>query len=598
MAVSGGGGGILKRSISVQLQPSALDGVFQTVVALLLGFYCASATWAQDRILIVTDPTVLSQWERHGLSFETLTGDKASIAPIHQKIKAEISSIQRSDPLAGVGIARYPHRLFDVRWLDSSSHRFELVGVVNRSDRYPFYSPQESCGETRLIYRLAYEQSRLPMTISLEFKADGAPNLAACSQVWDQWKKPHAVLDAEDGPLHPSRLVRERLAQLAVNLQSMRWPSTVHPQLGGHAEYLLMAFNWHATKRRFVPRPLENTPDVARLIQQPERRNKLLGWLLQPNNLDRLDKGTLKIPAEFLAFTAISVAPAGMARRANRPFSQIFKASDFQYVPGEWRSRLTLRSPQAFLRRLDDLSCMGCHQSRSTAGFHFLGAEHKGVPVGNALALPASVHLEKELLRRRDVFATRMFAESGEENGGFGQACGLGDPGFSHWTCSESFQCTRHGAKNDPTVGVCMPKTPEVGGLCEPAQIASHAHQSTKDHASLEKRLGSCVGAGGVCEATAVGFPGGMCSGDCNPLMKNSRCGAIAVLSPFNACLGKNRPFAECLKLNSRPANLRACGPGLHCRDDYICAQSEAGVNNGVCIPPYFLFQLRVDGHP
>lgn len=30
-------------------------------------------------------------------------------------------------------------------------------------------------------------------------------------------------------------------------------------------------------------------------------------------------------------------------------------------------------------------------------------------------------------------------------------------------------------------------------------------------------------------------------------------------------------------------------------RDDYICARTPDG--NGACIPPYFLFQLRVDGH-
>jgi len=33
------------------------------------------------------------------------------------------------------------------------------------------------------------------------------------------------------------------------------------------------------------------------------------------------------------------------------------------------------------------------------------------------------------------------------------------------------------------------------------------------------------------------------------------------------------------------------------CRDDYICAESFVP-ERGVCVPPYFLFQFRVDGHP
>ena len=46
----------------------------------------------------------------------------------------------------------------------------------------------------------------------------------------------------------------------------------------------------------------------------------------------------------------------------------------------------------------------------------------------------------------------------------------------------------------------------------------------------------------------------------------------------------------------SNPAALRACDVDSPCRDDYICARS--GSERGVCLPPYFLFQLRVDGHP
>jgi hypothetical protein len=73
-------------------------------------------------------------------------------------------------------------------------------------------------------------------------------------------------------------------------------------------------------------------------------------------------------------------------------------------------------------------------------------------------------------------------------------------------------------------------------------------------------------------------------------------CGSIAILQTFNGCLAARRPFAQCLRDNVRPARLKACGPDGPCRDDFICARTLTG--QGACIPPYFLFQLRVDGHP
>ena len=41
---------------------------------------------------------------------------------------------------------------------------------------------------------------------------------------------------------------------------------------------------------------------------------------------------------------------------------------------------------------------------------------------------------------------------------------------------------------------------------------------------------------------------------------------------------------------------LDTCSPSRFCREDYICARTPSG--QGACIPPYFLFQMRVDGHP
>jgi hypothetical protein len=87
-----------------------------------------------------------------------------------------------------------------------------------------------------------------------------------------------------------------------------------------------------------------------------------------------------------------------------------------------------------------------------------------------------------------------------------------------------------------------------------------------------------------------------MCSGNCADLRHGETCGTIAILQGFNACLAARKPFAACLRENVRPAALKTCSEVEPCRDDFICAQTADG--HGACIPPYFLFQLRIDGHP
>jgi hypothetical protein len=135
-----------------------------------------------------------------------------------------------------------------------------------------------------------------------------------------------------------------------------------------------------------------------------------------------------------------------------------------------------------------------------------------------------------------------------------------------------------------------------VGARCEPTRITQSAN-AWLDRAEKLPPV-SCEGAASVCEKTSVGFPGGMCSGPCDPGDPNGTCGGIAILSDFNSCLAAKKPFGECLAKHTRPGNLRSCSAQQPCRDDYICAQAEGQPEGrGACIPPYFLFQMRVDGH-
>ncbi|MBN8753204.1 MAG: hypothetical protein J0I89_08130 [Variovorax sp.] len=565
---------------------------------LALAFAAATsfAASAAEPLLLVTAPAALQTAERSGAGFARWFDTAAPAAnggiaanealarsPAWRAISGplgdSLAGIQRRDRQAGVGIARYPHRLFDVRWLASADAFFELVGVANRMDRRPFQDG--ACGETRLVYRLAYRsaamQSRLPMTVNVELRGDAPDADGGCAATARLWQPPQSATKDEalgrwlvsaDGPLAPKRLAHARISQVTTNLQSVRWPSAVRPDLGGHAEYMLRAFSWNAGTKRYDVRPLENTPDVAKLKASAPLRKELLQWLRQPDNLRALDEATLRIPDRFLATEAVSVAPRGLERLANRPFEQVFQPGEWQAVPG---SR-TLRSPQALLRRLDDLSCMGCHQSRAVAGFHLLGVDRRGASRtftnGNALAVPHSPHVQDELARRGAYVAASL-------------STARPDP-------------FRPLAEPLEASAAAEPAT--VGSRCEPTRITPSTNPWL-DRAEKLPRI-SCEGAASVCEKTSVGFPGGMCSGPCDPKDANGTCGGIAILSDFNSCLAAKKPFGECLARHTRPGNLRSCSAQQPCRDDYICAQAEGQPEGrGACIPPYFLFQMRVDGH-
>jgi hypothetical protein len=177
-----------------------------------------------------------------------------------------------------------------------------------------------------------------------------------------------------------------------------------------------------------------------------------------------------------------------------------------------------------------------------------------------------------------------------------GAHCGLDtDPSFSSWRCAEGFECKRLLRDNrvSPT-GICVPSSPIAGSPCQSGSV-KHDEDPRKDKVSLD-RDGSC-GGDHMCEDTSVGFPGGMCAGPCFNLRPGENCGSIAILASFNECLARGKlPFAKCLGENVRPAAMQACDEATPCRDDYICARAAPG--RGTCIPPYFLFQLRVDGHP
>ena len=589
--------------------------------ASLLFIATLAALGQAEPVLTVTDRAVVTELQASGLDLATRLGAAPGASNavmdaqtgwrvITRVIARDLREIARRDSRAGTGMG-YSHRLFDSRWLRSEDARFDLVGVVNRLDRHPFHP--DACGEVRLVYRLAYRgsgrtdavESRLPMTVNLVFWQPGQGGEAPCAGVARRWFVPASLsredprgfvpwLRSDGGPLSEPRLSTDNLKSLEVNIQSVRWPSTVHPTLGGHAEYILRVFRY--TAEGFRTARLENTPDVGKLRRSAHLRRRLLSWLGDPVNLDQIDRGVAVLPEEFLATRSVSVTPRGLARRANRPFRQLFSPDTLADLPLSGRTHIG--SPVALLRRLDGRTCAGCHESRSVAGFHLLGEDQASMDV-DALAVARSPHLVADQPRRRAYLEAwargqtpdggRGVAERLEREGGYGSHCGLGDPGLAHWTCAQGLRCR---PVDEPEVGMCLPGSPEVGDPCQVGDLKT-ADEGHRDRVR-NTRAWPC-GEGQICETNRVGFPGGMCAATCDDLGPEGACGSIALLTPFNRCLARGRPFPICVRDNVRPAGLRRCDDDAPCRDDYVCTRTSQG--DGTCLPPYFLFQLRVDGH-
>jgi hypothetical protein len=570
-------------------------------------------------VVLVTDPVALAELEALGASAGPIAFgagndavgsfvDRPRWADLRAALTRDVRGYEAADPRAGVGM-RHPHRLFDPAWLSSDKMRLELVGVVNRADRRPF--DPAHCGETRLVYRLAYRteidateiDSRLPMTVNVVFWQDEP---AGCEAAARRWLAPPDLqgaalarwMVADEGPLGPVRAGSMVLKSIEVNAQIVRWPSVVHPTLGGHAEYVLRVF--HPRGEGLTPAALENTPDVEALRRDERRRAALLAWIRDPETLAAIEAGVMVMPPAFAATRAVSVTPRGLGRRANRPFSALFQAAafaDLDFSAGEH-----VRSAEGLLRRLDGASCQGCHEIRSVAGFHLLGEPRDPDALTDTIAIPTSPHLDGDLARREAWVATAARAEvpsparplSDFERvaGGYGAHCGLGDPGLDHWTCAEELECV---ALDDPQMGTCLPRGERTAGdPCEIGRLSSHL-DPVRDRVHGAERL-PCAG-GAVCNSSKVGFPTGMCTTTCTALGPGEACGAIVDLTTFNNCIGRRKPFPRCIEQAAFEAGMRACDRDHRCREDYICARSPSAPDRGVCLPPYFLFQMRVDGH-
>jgi hypothetical protein len=573
---------------------------------------------APPTLSAVLEPAVLRTLESSGFTLSELVLERQATSAaelaalpgwksIIEGLRADLAEVKRTHPLAKV-TSIDGFRLFDERFLSSREMRFELTGVFNRLDRRAFYVG--TCGEVRFVYRLRYETqqgeapmgSRLPMTVNVVFLV--SPTQTSCAEVARSWQPRTELAPPElsawllaAGPLSSKARAQWTLKSVETNLQTFRIQSSVNVSMAGHIEYSLRVFHpANAERTAFSPAPMENMPDVAALERDPSLRAELLSYLKQADVLAAVDRGTLNLPERFLAKRATSFSPRGLARPDNRPFRSLFAPSDFDGVALD--GYRTITTGAALLRRLDGASCTGCHQSRTLAGFHHLGLDEEG-PRGFTLTSGMSPHLEDDLVRRREYVATlagggtpdefRPLPERQGAGRGFGAPCGLGDRGFAEWTCDTGLTCRK---QEDPEIGVCTGK-PDIGAACEYGTVVP----GNKPHRDrIEDLTRHACTSGHVCIKNFSGFPQGTCGSSCDEAGDAGTCAELLDVDGFQNCLRGRKPFDTCAREFVLETGLRACDAENPCRQDYVCARTAEG--RDACVPPYFVYQLRLDGYP
>jgi hypothetical protein len=430
-----------------------------------------------------------------------------AIAPIGKSLDEEFERyVQRHKaelPNETIGVGpRFDFQLFDREQLYSNATRFVLAGVVNRMDRA--YVAPGSCGEIRLIYRLTEidappvgdhgASARLPMTLNLVLKAkadraiDGKGAALTCGTIARRWLKSAnwpltgaalaEKLMSEGGPL--ALIGPDNIARIETNIQIAHVSQS--PAHEFRTDYLLKVFDYDPKAKTFEEATLEDQIDRERLLSDEKLKANFKTWLLNPAHLSEFDRGTVLIPKEFLARAAIAPTPIGFSASASQPAfgmvqgeieNPIFSTDDvvtaLQNAAKRGINLQNIRSVAGFERRLNDITCAGCHQTRAIGGFHFPGVDWMATNPSNTLIVPASPHFFGDQVRRRDILTeirdgklvdfARGFSERPQLRGshelagteyddGWGAHCyGIqakaagNDRSFTSWSCARGLSC-------------------------------------------------------------------------------------------------------------------------------------------------------------
>jgi hypothetical protein len=344
------------------------------------------------------------------------------------------------------------------------------------------------------------------MTLNVVLKAKGDHVAVACAEIARRWLAAGELtmsgaalaekLVAKDGPLDlidPSDVFR-----LETNIQISH--VTKSPTRDFRTDYLLKVFDYNAQTRAFEEAPLENQIDRARIMADENLKRAFKAWLLDPQHFSELDRGTILIPPQFLATGAVAITPVGFAVSNLQPEFGLTEGDDAKAKPvfGDRDVVAALKqaaergmplqnihSVAGFERRLNDVTCSGCHQTRGIGGFHFPGVDWLAPKPSNATIVPASPHFFGDQPRRRDILTairngktpdySRGFSSrpqlrgstelAGTEYGdGWGAHCyqpqagaSGNDASFRSWTCSAGLACQV--VDNTSRMGMCFVKT-------------------------------------------------------------------------------------------------------------------------------------------
>jgi hypothetical protein len=108
----------------------------------------------------------------------------------------------------------------------------------------------------------------------------------------------------------------------------------------------------------------------------------------------------------------------------------------------------------------------------------------------------------------------------------------------------------------------------------------------------------------GRCNPNRDGFPGGMCTSPCaeeGERKDGSLCMRIPHKGFEHLCFQPGMTLERCLQIAGSFAieRMRTCSRTEACRDDFVCSRAPGlPADEGACVPPYFIFQARVDGPP
>lgn len=646
-----------------------------------LGLALALCAWAApvvaaEPILDLQDVAVLRRLEAQGYALADVLGagkagttaelarDSAAFRTVAGHVGEDVAALRAEMLATGRRLHEVTDgnvgRVIDLRWLRSPIARFQLAAVVNRLDRRDFsaLSGEAGCGEVRLVYRLAYAfddarlrrrlASRLPFTLNAVFAA-AAEEGGSCRQAAQAWMieagaDPAALARRlATGPLAKERI---RLKQVEINAQIVRFPSGMETEFGGQAAYLLRVFAAAPGEGGVVlrPKPLENTPDVARLKADAALRQELVDYVRA--NLPAINQGVYQLPERVLAMKAISYSTFGSARLANHPVTEALPAAMLTGL--DFGGMRLVRSEQALLERLDNGSCMGCHQAGATAGFHMFGLDDGSTSPLNRIKTGISPHLYAEGFRRAayvaavadgaepDRYRPPSFAPpanwqagkpfayrpaaltmpclAGESAGAFGEG----------WACTAGASCKP--LVESKAVGIALGQCVRLdearnfsGQPCLTGAITTAAGKPWLDRYRKTGQFGAFAAGFSQtafnCRPAKIGVPAGMAYRQCTPAdrvfagfaggkVPEEICG-LAGGKAFDDCVATNR-FDDCLAKAVTRGNRGTCSASSFCREDYMCQAIPEDVpgatttvkDYGFCSPTYFLFQMRIDGHP